>query len=563
MDDQVAGLSSPSSTSQPTNRPQVFSTTLPIDSPHLGKSSTTPSSTTSSAEQHKRGFFGKKGPKNASEPATKDSSGPKNAIFRDAIDFKNKINEQRKHFGRKNSTGESNSPATHAASSAVHHESVRHGGSHNTNVPHEETSHLQGYHNAGVGYEDPHKNPANIEHKGVTGSHQQGVVPPPISRDNDASKYPTHGRDGNKQPVKDDDVNRHGGQGADSQQSGIILAGVRYGTTPHDESHVEGNRHEGDHHGLGHHDNSHHESGHHGVSHHEGSHHATGYSGGANLGSTSNDGTRLEGTHSDQQHQFSKESNLPNLEHDYERNAVIPGAFNTQTEPLSSEGHHDQSRARETGNSQIGTTKATGQSASTKYPVETPHHTMYSGNETRVPTEAETPSQFKYGSDADASKQRHETKHTKKNAMGLEGYHDISATLPEDHEMHLSKDEEAGYEEYRPSGHEESGDAEGRRRSSLASSNEENGERSRAKSRSMSLGNTPLVGLVRTLSGKSHQQTSHASETTAAAETAAPESGYSETKGHSPTNSSEGHTEQPTSKITATFKEAWLSLIHI
>lgn len=104
--------------------------------------------------------------------------------------------------------------------------------------------------------------------------------------------------------------------------------------------------------------------------------------------------------------------------------------------------------------------------------------------------------------------------------------HDVGADVPQGEGLNLSRDEKAGYEEYNPSG-KDSMDADARRRSSLAESNDSYNERNRTKSRSMSLGTGPTAGVSKTQSDQSN----------------------------SPTSPTEGNKEPST--LTATIKDAW------
>ncbi|SCU87842.1 LADA_0E06502g1_1 [Lachancea dasiensis] len=117
----------------------------------------------------------------------------------------------------------------------------------------------------------------------------------------------------------------------------------------------------------------------------------------------------------------------------------------------------------------------------------------------------------------------------------LPGSKNLATEIPTHQKAELSRDEAAGYEEYRPSGTEQDQDQvkeleSERRRSSIAESTESTGERAKPKSRSMSLGQAPFATLGRTLSGKSHSRNED--------------------------SESPKEPKEP-SKISTTFKDAW------
>ncbi|CEP64627.1 uncharacterized protein LALA0_S12e03246g [Lachancea lanzarotensis] len=129
--------------------------------------------------------------------------------------------------------------------------------------------------------------------------------------------------------------------------------------------------------------------------------------------------------------------------------------------------------------------------------------------------------------------------------FGAVGQHaNVAADIPQQ-QMVLSQDEEEGFEAYHPSGlgsdqRDPTSTDNERRRSSLAESTDSSGNRTRAKSRSMSLGNAPFAALGRTVSGKSH---GHGQEHHDQGEALREEDSSKDTSEFS--------------KLSTTFKDAW------
>ncbi|SCU96456.1 LAME_0F16314g1_1 [Lachancea meyersii CBS 8951] len=538
----------------------TFSTTLPVNSQLPSKASSSPVTPASTAEQHKRGLFGMKGSKNASGPmssesagiGSKDSAETKSSSVLDPLRLRNKINEQRKHFGRKSS-------ADHGAGME--------GTKDTTKVI--KTTHVTMTNSEGDSRE--------IHATSVTPSHPTGEMDrDKMDRDKHAAGGAQHRdwgiqKQGVTTPKKQLTEIEHGsGSGEHLKSKNVHTSATEHNTASHDLSeksnvHIPGEfRYEPEKSGLSAPASS--GRGFEGEGYNKTGDHEREI-GGVEHGKTAdrprNEGSRDLAADNHSSEILNRGVESMGISHEKHTTAGdssmkaknLGGSRHMQSDTPSSAsgrkgiwvaGHEFIPRepsSRTVGHHNLGTTdlgsKDLGsKDLGTKGEKNRTSHDADHGGELSRGTTREPP----LSSEKSRTSGAHE-----KGLSATSGTANLGAYIPPHELMALSKDEEAGYEEYCPSGLEmdeaaiAGADTE-RRRSSLAESNDGAGERSKPKSRSMSLGHGQFATLGRTLSGKSHAK-------------AGDEQSHAKTGDHQEMESS-NETKEP-SKISTTFSNAW------